>query len=245
MSFSSDPCNLTGKDAVVLFTSFAGTDPHALLLHTAVLSNFTVFFGLPRVPVAISDTSESILLPAYYEFVERVLNEHKIRYSVPQIKRKEDANNSKEIVVTSKTLYDVVGGYYVSDSCNLGTVEDDSNPYIKLYSNLSSLVMKIKANKKLAVAPYTDLNKYGHNKTIGEHERGFKYLARTGVDIIAVHEGRGYGNAPYYWPTESRSLNSTSDPTLEKILKENVNDYRGNGTFRDVFTGSVNEVIKI
>ena len=203
------------------------------------MANLTVFFGIPRATVTSPDNFDPVFMSAYYELVERVLSDHKTRYSKQQYHKNHYTNSNGK---PTKTLYDVIGGYYIADSCNLGTVEDGSNSYIKLYANLSRLIDKVSNAKKLAVAPHIDLNKFGHNKTIEEHVRGFKYVARTGVDIIAVHEGRGYGNAPYYWPTESRSLISSSDPALERVLKANIDGYKGNATFRDVFTGSVNEV---
>ncbi|KAK3097383.1 hypothetical protein FSP39_009155 [Pinctada imbricata] len=98
-------------------------------------------------------------------------------------------------------------------------------------------------NKKLAIAPDIDLSKFGSNRTIEDHVRGLVYLANTSVDLIAVHEGRGYGNAPYYWPTEIDLPVKLIDPILDEILfLHHAKSWRVNGTFKEAYTGSVHEL---
>ncbi|KAK3097956.1 hypothetical protein FSP39_014843 [Pinctada imbricata] len=69
----SDPCNLS-DNAIVLFTSLSGPDPHDLLLKSAMKVKFHVYFGLPRVPRSWGGQFDAKLMPAYFELVQRVLS---------------------------------------------------------------------------------------------------------------------------------------------------------------------------
>ena len=77
---STNPCSLKkGDHVIILLTSFAGVDPHALLLQAAKPLNFTVFFGLPAAPKTPGGAFIKGYMSAYYGFVQRVLTAHKMK----------------------------------------------------------------------------------------------------------------------------------------------------------------------
>ena len=205
---------------IVLFTSLSDVDPHEVLIKSAMKLNYTVFFGLPKVPRSWGSSFDGDLMPAYYELVRRILNEHKIRY----ININQTLDYAYSQAMPRKTSYDVISGYFISDVCNLGTVHKSRN-YIELYSNLSQ-IMHNTTDKKLAVAAKIDLTKFGMNKTINDHQMGFVALVQTSADVIVVHEGRGYGTAAYFWPNEVDLPIKLIDPTLNRILTSNVEKWK-------------------
>lgn len=46
-------------------------------------------------------------------------------------------------------------------------------------------------DKLFVISPYIDLNGDQIKSTVEKHKEGFKAMARSGADIIAVQEGRG------------------------------------------------------
>lgn len=243
----------------MLFTSFAGTDPHALLLEVAASRNITVFFGLPAAPQtsayrgrqgalqASALTFDDDLMGAYYAWVYRVLREHQIRYGSSPVTR---ASSEAERVFPGgnsfsrfqqKSLYDSLGGYYATDECCLAQV-DAQSPYITLYQTLGRLVHALPSNKKLALSPYIDLNRSQLNATVLQHVQGLEAIAATGeVDVVAVQEGRGAGKGCYYWATQRNVSISRVDPVLDRVLRYLDPSLRPNVTFGEACTASNQE----
>lgn len=243
----------------MLFTSFAGTDPHALLLEVAASRNITVFFGLPAAPQtsayrgrqgalqASTVTFDDDLMGAYYAWVYRVLREHQIRYgSSPVTRTSSEAERSfpggnSLSRFQQKSLYDSLGGYYATDECCLAQV-DAQSPYITLYQTLGRLVHALPSNKKLALSPYIDLNRSQLNATVLQHVQGLEAIAATGeVDVVAVQEGRGAGKGCYYWATQRNVSISRVDPVLDRVLRYLDPSLRPNVTFGEACTASNQE----
>lgn len=68
-------CTLkAGQKVDVIFTEFAGTDPHDLLIKSASSKSMEVYLPMPAVP----DYTEH--WPAYFEFTKRVLNSYSARF---------------------------------------------------------------------------------------------------------------------------------------------------------------------
>lgn len=229
-------------DVVVLFTSFAGSDAHEILLESAIARNMSVYFGMPQIPRTweFGDIDRE-LLPSYFEWVRRILGDHKSRYSNKTI-----AVNWAVAEAPSKpirtTLYKALKGYYISDDVNIGTV-DRYGDMLMVYASLVAIAkLGVSGSLKLAVAPSIDLTTFGQNRTVEDHVTGFGYLVESSVDVIAVHEGRGYGKAAYYWPTQANHTVKSSDPLLDRIIQKINPNWKENGTFQEWFTGSVNEV---
>ncbi|XP_062601762.1 uncharacterized protein LOC134263434 [Saccostrea cucullata] len=238
---SSAQCsNYKGENVVVLFASLSGPEPHGLLLESAFGRNVSVYFGIPRLPRQSDKAVDMQLMTAYYEWVQRVLLDHKSRYTVTRFQ--DFSTIGGRTPTTKKFLYDAVVGYYISDEVNLGNVKEEQS-IISAYSTLSSAVKSL-VKKKTAISPMVDLTKFGSNKTIEDHVQGLQVLAKTSVDVIAINEGRGYGKAPYYWPTQEDLPISQIDSSLDKILQRINPNWRVNGTFRDGFTGSVHELFR-
>ncbi|XP_061177177.1 uncharacterized protein LOC133185900 [Saccostrea echinata] len=240
----SGSCEFNGMDVVVLFTSFSGPDAQEILLESASVRNISVYFGVPRLPRSWEfGNIDKELLPAYFEWVRRVMGDHKSRYS----------NKTMELyslysVVPSKPiripLYKTLKGYYISDDVNMGTV-DRYGDMLMIYASLVSIAkLEVCKSLKLAIAPSIDMTTFDQNRTVKDHVTGFGYLVETYVDVIAVHEGRGYGKASYYWPTQANQPVKNLDPTLDKILQRINPSWKENGTFKEWFTGSVYELFQ-
>ena len=211
-----------GATVVVLITVFSGIDPHETLLKVASTTsrNVSVVLGLPAKAEKIS-VSAIDLRPAYFNWIYRVLNDHTKRY--PPL------------------MYNSVYGYYSRDEVVLSNVEVSTMQFYKLLAYSVHTMGK----KKLVVPASIDLSKLGSNKTIADHIKGFSKIAdleTTGVDVIAVHEGRGYGKAGYYWPTQFNQPINNTDKKLMEILQKLYPTIKANVSFGEVFTGSVQQV---
>ena len=136
-----------GTPVMVLFTTFAGIDPHELLIHSATKRNVSVYFGIPAAPHnADGVTFLQNAFPAYYDFVSRVLQEHSSRYK----------NTVTYIKGEKLSGYDVIKGYYSTDEACIALMKS-SNVHLPMYTSLGKMVRKI--GKKFVISPYIDLNR--------------------------------------------------------------------------------------
>ncbi|KAK7503101.1 hypothetical protein BaRGS_00005727, partial [Batillaria attramentaria] len=258
---SEKPCDFqSGSSVVVLFTTFAGTDPHAILLRAAAERNMSVFFGLPAAPQATDQSGSTAgsrgplgrgrglgefdlnLMPAYFGWVYRVVAEHQARYSNMTVSNTPPGHVSQSRRRgRQQTLYQTLAGYYGTDECCLAQV-DASTPYFTLYKELG-LIVHGTTGKRMAISPFIDLNRAQLNATVERHVQGFETLVQTNqIDIIAVQEGRGAGKGCYYWPTQRTLPVSQVDKTLDKILHYLTPDLKENVTFEEIFTASNQEL---
>lgn len=218
--FHSGNCSFPkGSKVIVLLSVFSGGDPHEVLLKSAASRNISVLLGLPAKP---QKTSISVLnlIPAYLAWTERVLEDHKTRYS--------------------PSMYKTILGYYSRDEILLSEIELS---LIQFYKLIASTVHDF--GKKILVSANIDLSRLTQNKTVADHVQGFsKFSDRksANIDFIAVHEGRGYGRGGLYWPTQVNQPINASDPKLMQILQRRHLMISPNATFGEVFTGSVQEV---
>ncbi|KAK3577440.1 hypothetical protein CHS0354_032291 [Potamilus streckersoni] len=223
----SDLCKLSsGSEVLVLLTSYAGLDPHELLLQEAVGKNMSVYFGLPGM---IKDYDKDELLQQYtdpyLEFVQRVISDHKLRFS-GNVENK------------------VLKGYYLRDNVDLADNSSNSRSVVAVYSQLGHIIHK--AGRLLAISPRVDLRRTTMNATIEMHVAGFREIVRSGaVDIVAVREGRGNGRAAYYWSTQNNSRISAADPALYMVLQFRDRNVTANTTFSEYYTGSVQELFEM
>ncbi|CAC5369975.1 unnamed protein product [Mytilus coruscus] len=210
-----------GSKVIVLLSVFSGGDPHEVLLKSAASRNFSVLLGLPAKP---QKTSISVLnlIPAYLAWTERVLEDHKTRYS--------------------PSIYKTILGYYSRDEILLSEIE---LPLIQFYKLIASSVHGF--GKKILISANIDLSRLTQNKTVADHVQGFSKLSArksANIDFIAVHEGRGYGRGGLYWPTQVNQPINASDPKLMHILQRRHLMISPNVTFGEVFTGSVQELFQ-
>lgn len=204
---------------MVLLSVFSGGDPHEVILKGAASRNISVLLGLPAIPVKTSISALN-LMPAYLAWTERVLNDHKTRYS--------------------PSMYKPILGYYSRDEILLSDIE---STLIQFYKVIASAVHGF--GKKILVSANIDLSRLTLNKTVADHVQGFSKLSdrkSANIDFIAVHEGRGYGRGGLYWPTQVDQPINTSDTKLMQILQRRHPMVKPNVTFSEVFTGSVQEV---
>ena len=93
---------------MILLTSFAGVDPHGLLLESARDHNMSVYFGLPQEPIGYPEGHLENATQAYGYFFSRVLTDYIFRFS-------ETKHNAGD-----KNLVDVFKGYAYSEGMRLG-----------------------------------------------------------------------------------------------------------------------------
>ena len=206
---------------------FSGIDPHVLLYNVAAEKKMSVFFGIPASPKKPDGSINGTLMPAYYNFVNRVLMDHRVRYKS-----------------SSNILNLVLIGYYCTDEQLLAfllvPLPFGVYPYLKLYSNLAHIVKGF--DKKFALSPYLDLRITPENWTAEAHVVGFEALATSGADIVAVQEGRGVGNGAYFWETQINDKIGQVDPKLLKILQYKDPSVKNDVTFKQMYSTSINQV---
>ena len=210
---------------------FSGVDPHALLLDVAQKKNLTVYFSLPSAPLYPGQRADGFLnfigplMPVYYNFVNRVLLDHQKRF---------------------KSFSHTMKGYYSADTTCLATLlvplPPGAYPAIDLYSSLAKMIKT--RGMKFVLSPSVILIKDPAVWTLQTHVAGFEALARLGIDIIAVREGRGAGKSAYYWETQAESQIAKVDPRLLKIIQYKNSSVKDDATFNQQYVGSANEVSK-
>ena len=227
---------------VVLFTTFAGVDPHQILLETAHDQNVSVYFGLPR-PVTVYDKglpkTDTRFLAPYKEFIRRTLLDHKFRYSHPYSAKKDEP-----VTKIPNILYTAVTGYFIDDGLTLADVHVQEIFLINTYYK-PIVEMLRNVSKALAVGCSVQMNRVEKNSTIDDNIKGFEALAKAGVKVISVAEGRGLGNGGYFWETQTASPIATVDMDLIESLTYKYPGISQNATFNDVFWISVQEVTMI
>ena len=224
---------------MVLFTTFAGVDPHQLLLQTAQEHNISVFFGLPHAILTYDrgyPEIQTLLLTPYMAFIKRTTYDHKVRYSNMA---NEDGAILKDRYTAS--LYSVLKGYYIDDHFTLSDIYLLENYLIKeYYKPLVGMVQNV--SKVLTVGVSVQMNKYERNSTMDDNVKGFEALAKAGVDVIAVDEGRGRGMGGYFWETELMTPIAVADKDLDTSLHYQYPSMKANVTFDDVFWTSIQKV---
>ncbi|XP_069126855.1 uncharacterized protein [Argopecten irradians] len=225
----SKPCDFAnGSSVVVLFTSYDGVDSNELLVHEAAYRNMSVYLGIPYMSTTTGTNNQYNV--AYFDWIARLMNYQKQRYSAIPAKKSKYT-----------TAYDVIIGYNTGDGKPLGAFTSD-NDTLLLYSRQASIVHH--QGKKFLVSSSVDLRKSG-GFSIDEHVHGFNALVNTkSADIMNVQEGRGYGKACYYWPTQNALPIAQVDKTLDAVLHYQNPELKPNITFDDFFTGSVQQVME-
>ncbi|KAL8611492.1 hypothetical protein ACOMHN_014547 [Nucella lapillus] len=224
-----------GTKVVVLLTTYAGTDPHSLLLTAAGHRNMSVYFGLPAAPrvwgqpqgFSRPDNSpenpvDSTLLEAYYAWVHRVLTEHQARYSKVKVTGRSPEGQGWRMQQTS--LYNhTLAGYYSRDEGCLAQINEGS-PIVALYRRLGELV-------------------HTRPGTVQQHVHGFDVITNTTrADVIIVQVGRGWGRVCYYWPGQENATISRVDPTLDRVLHYLHPALRINLTFQEACSASNQQI---
>lgn len=83
-----------------------------------------------------------------------------------------------------------------------------------------------------------------HSTSVSAHVEGFKKLARSGCDIIAVQEGRGCAKGAYWWNFQSNVSVDSVDPVLDDITRYLDPTLKAHATFSDAFATSNFELFK-
>ncbi|KAJ8315524.1 hypothetical protein KUTeg_007674 [Tegillarca granosa] len=234
-----------GESVYILFTVFNGVDPHELLLKSAEDHKMSVYFSLPPAPRDESGITFYVkqFLQPYYEWVRRILLDHKNRYTNGKNRRK------------NVTLYGTLKGYYFNEDCPLINIDQSSYQFIEI-ETVGNLIRNMAPGKLFTISAVIDMNINLHgdsnksfkkrapnNVIIDSHVKGFEVLANSSViDNVAVYEGRGMGRGAYYWQTQVNSSVSKIDPVLDKIIRYRNPSWRENVTFGEVFSGSNQEL---
>lgn len=88
-----------------------------------------------------------------------------------------------------------------------------------------------------------NLNQIYHT-TVKAHVDGFKKLARSGCDVIAVQEGRGCAKGAYWWNFQRNMSVDAVDPVLDDITRYLDPTLRPHATFGEAFATSNFELFK-
>lgn len=237
-----------GESVYILFTVFDGVDPHELLLQSAEEHKMSVYFSLPPAPMDESGFTFYVkqFLQPYYEWISRILSDHKNRYT-------NEKTNKKNV-----TLYDTLKGYYFNEDCSLLNIYENSNQFTEI-ETVGNLIRNIAPGKLFTVSAVIDMNihldgdsnkslkkRSPNNVIIDSHVKGFEVLANsTVIDNVSIYEGRGMGRGAYYWSTQINSPISKIDPVLDQIIRYRNPAWKENVTFGEVFSGSNQEVCLI
>lgn len=219
----------------MVFTSFAGSDPHELLLNTAREYNMSAYFGLPLPPNEYTADGtghvlERLIVP-YFDFLQRILEDHSRRLS--------QGNKTKE----------TLKGYFWSGDVMLLDVyakisTDGSMTYSDLFRQIR---IKVKENHKVfGLSTFVQANKFERASSLSDYVTAFNFLSTEScADIISIKDGRGSGFDALYWSTQYHAIIETVDNGLYKMLSNNYPAFKLNQTlktFGDVFSFSINEV---
>eukprot|EP01114_Cavostelium_apophysatum_P014729 TRINITY_DN3890_c0_g1_i1.p1 TRINITY_DN3890_c0_g1~~TRINITY_DN3890_c0_g1_i1.p1 ORF type:complete len:595 (+),score=73.16 TRINITY_DN3890_c0_g1_i1:181-1785(+) len=213
----SNPCEFVpGTNVSLLFVSFDGTDSHEILIQEADKLGMEVYMGMPAIPAMdlFPYANDITLTNQYLEFIRRVFLDYSMRF----------ANYSS-----------FVGAYQIMEVC----IAKDAVPSLfEAYAQLKPLFTKYLPGKKFTVSPYVDFNLQHFNSSVEEHVEHFKQLARAGIDVIAIQEGRGTGNAPYFWPHQYQQQIQDVDPGLWEICQFRDASENPNVTFAEQYVAS-------
>jgi hypothetical protein len=192
---------------MVLFTSFAGIDPHALLLQTAQEYNMSVYFGLPLPPIQFQNGGimKMDCIFSYFEFLRRVILDHISRYD----------DNRKH--------YGTLKGYFWSEDFLLTDVkkpidEFKTMNYLSLFEMISDILRITK--KQFGISTFYQANRFENSYSLSSNNAVFVDLALKGkVNVISVKDGHGMAFGATFWDTQINSTINGTDPGLMKILK--------------------------
>ncbi|KAH3755929.1 hypothetical protein Pelo_12249 [Pelomyxa schiedti] len=157
-------------------------------------------------------------LPAFYEFNSRVMQNYETRYGT---------NPS-------------YAGVYQTNEAWLG---DWYQYLVDVYSVLS---VQIRAfGRQFVISPYVDVNRdQVGNASVAAQKEGFKAMARSGCDVIAVQEGRGCAKGAYFWNFQKNTPVEDVDPVLAEIVDYLARIERPHFTFDEGFSGSNQQLFK-
>ena len=109
----------------------------------------------------------------------------------------------------------------------------------KIYQEQANRYHHSNPDKKYMISPYFMVNKSMYGATLKGTVKGFKLLARAGIDIIIPQDGRGTGKAALYWPWQKYSSVRQVDPQLA-----NYNNVKSHQSFASQFYASTFELYK-
>ncbi|XP_069126924.1 uncharacterized protein [Argopecten irradians] len=216
-----------GTPVVLLFTSYDGVDSNELVVRAAAERNMSVYLGFPNIPSTSGPYHDCFL--AYLDWLSRLIVDQRERYS--------SMSFNHSIFTTG---YGAVAGYSTGEAKPLANFTNDKD-ILNLYSSQSATVHFY--GKKVLVSASLDLRKSG-GFSIDGHVKGLNALVNaSSADVMNVQEGRGYGKACYYWPTQNALPISQVDKSLDAVLHYQNPQLKPNITFDDFFTGSVQQVM--
>ncbi|MCK5797547.1 MAG: hypothetical protein KAI47_10210, partial [Deltaproteobacteria bacterium] len=208
-------CNFNGGTFDILFVWSEGADAKEPLLRVADKLKMNVFMAMPQMPHkdGAGWDVEMSLRPAFLEWSHRVLSDYKSRHGAHA--------SFVGIYQTFEVRLTESGGDRVYDT----------------YGKVAKLVHGVLPGKIFALSPYWSVKTSSSNPTVTSAAKGFKRLARQGVDLIAPQDGRGVGSSGLFWPYEKDTKISTVDPLF--VTNPLVN---GSHSFAQEFTAPTREL---
>ncbi|HDS1301584.1 MULTISPECIES: DUF4434 domain-containing protein [Stenotrophomonas maltophilia group] len=212
-------CDYSSGSFDVLFVQY---DANAIESTTAMLTvadhlGMEVYLGAPAFPVVTGQEwqIDAAMLSSHRDWARRVYADWATRHAGHSSFR--GAYQSYEVLLGST--------YTASDT---------------EYGQDAGLFRNLNPGRKYAISPYLFLLKdgRGNTQTVEQTVSGFRRLATAGVDIIAPQDGRGTGNAAYYWPGQATQLVGAVDPRLGLYPRVDASrsfSSQYGGSIRDVF----------
>ena len=217
---SAFTCPQNGGTYDVLFTYFDGADSTRdqtdMVTRCAAYTGMEAWPGMPSIPnfPNASWQVDQSLLPAFYEWSDRVLSDWNTRFG--------SRPSFKGVYQAFEYVFDT-SAYWL----NVYDVEGFT----------SSIVHSKLPGKKVFNSPYWVYNQQtGPGQTLAMIKAAYKKVARKGVDIIAPQDGRGAGLAAYYWPYQASDQISTVDYRLSVYPS-----VAPGATFATQFSGSIDD----
>jgi hypothetical protein len=183
-----------------------------------------MYLGIPSLP---ADASYP-WLPDMYAFetvlklIARTLVDFKFRYG------------------TSNSL----AGFYETFEIFLPSINTDEKMMQEGYGRMNKMIKETLPGRKFFLSPYQTALR-SQNQSMDVHKSGFMTLARTGVDIIAIQEGRGGGAVGYFFHQQNNTRIKDLDPLLHKMIRVNMPSVKDNITYTELYIASTRDMFKM
>jgi len=243
-------CPQPGETTDVLFLHSGGIDPKELLLRTASRVDFSVYLGLPAFPYPPASpwSIDVSSMSAYFGWVERTLLDWREKYGYGDLSDKSGAGIGGERDQKWAGQSFPLKGVYHPSEIDL-SIPASSSSYLTAYSSIKRMMTRLYPTLLFAVSPYVNANKMQVNATrtqcLDNHRQSMASLLSTGVDIVAVQEGRGVAKAAYFSKSQFDEKVKDVDPLLLTTLKYFRPGLKDDVTFADVYLASTRDLFAL
>lgn len=194
-------------------------DPDAVLLRHAQERGLTVYLGAPVIPHLWSPALGRTIVDPQLRHVGRAFNR---RFYADAAARYAAYGDSLAGVYQSMEVD--LSGHFAEGGASAELREEYSADARAFHAQMEG--------RAYVISPYMT-SRVSPTASIQQLVRGFRELARAGVDVIAPQDGRGTGKVGLFWDWQSHLLVSTTDP-----LRARYGDLLPTATNRDTWFAS-------